>query len=81
MTPRRPSCQTRFVLRRRAGVRSEKSTVDAIAKIQHAHGRIVDSAPGMLLFEGTSPMAARLAKQLPDWQIARETLIRPVPRA
>jgi hypothetical protein len=55
--------------------------VDAIAKIQSAHGRLVDSAPGMLLFEGTPPMAARLAKQLPDWQMARETLIRPAPRA
>jgi|EndMetStandDraft_4_1072995.scaffolds.fasta_scaffold674923_2 hypothetical protein len=77
MTP----CPTRFVLRRRDGVRSEKSTVDAIAKIQSAHGRLVDSAPGMLLFEGTPPMAARLAKQLPDWQMARETLIRPAPQA
>jgi hypothetical protein len=72
---------TRFVLRKRDGVRSEKSTVDAIAKIQYAHGRIVDSTPGMLLFEGTPPMAARLAKQLPDWQMACETFVRPASSA
>jgi len=77
----KPPHLTRFVLRRRDGARSDKSTVDAIAMIQLAHGRIVDSAPGMLLFEGTPPMAARLAKQLPDWQMACETFVRPVSNA
>lgn len=69
----KPRLPMRYVLRHQSDPGSlQADQALAVAAVRRARGRVVDTAPGLLLVEGSDAMANRLRQKLPGWLLAPE---------